>query len=133
MTIRPGRQARERITDILEAIAQTQRAKKQLLRAEHDDPDATQVAFDAVLYNLIVAGEAMNALPTAAGCVAVRHAAMAPSDIQPYQTGVALTNSAPARAPYSTRIWGCPRTFGGSVCLRLAYGKPRGPTTKIAD
>jgi hypothetical protein len=41
--------------DILGAIARTQLAEKQLLRAEHDDdPDATQVAFDAVLYDLVV-------------------------------------------------------------------------------
>jgi hypothetical protein len=41
------------------------------------------VAFDAVLYNLVVIGEAVNALPTAPDAFAVRHAAMAPSDIQP--------------------------------------------------
>jgi hypothetical protein len=71
--------------------------------------------------------------PMAALCFGSIPAAMAPSDIQPHQNGVALTTSPPARAPYSTRIWGCPRTSGGSICLPLAYGKPRGPTIKIGD
>jgi len=63
VTTRPGRQARERLADILEAVARTKRAEDQLVRAEQDGAtDATRVALDAILYNLVVMGEAVNAL-----------------------------------------------------------------------
>lgn len=65
MTPRSGRDARERLADILAAVARTKQAELRLVAAEeaHDEVSAG-VAFDAVLYNLVVIGEAVNALPS---------------------------------------------------------------------
>lgn len=64
MTERPGRQLRERLADILAAVAHIKQAELLFTAAEdaHDEVSAG-VAFDAVLYNLVVIGEAVNALP----------------------------------------------------------------------
>lgn len=66
MTARTGRDATQRLHDILAAIARIKLAEVQLTAADEDgDDSAAQVAFDAVLYNLVVIGEAVNALPVA--------------------------------------------------------------------
>lgn len=65
MSPRAGRAVRERLEDILDAVERTKRAEAQLVRAETvDDAEGTRVALDAILYNLVVIGEAVNALPT---------------------------------------------------------------------
>lgn len=59
-----GRAVRERLKDILDAVERTKRAEASLVRAEAiGDADGTRVALDAILYNLVVIGEAVNALP----------------------------------------------------------------------
>ena len=64
MTERPGRHPRERLADILAAVARTKQAERHLIAAEAANDEAgIRVAFDAVLYNLVVIGEAVNALP----------------------------------------------------------------------
>lgn len=65
MSPRAGRAVRERLKDILDAIERTKRAEASLVRAEAvGDADGTRVALDAILYNLVVIGEAVIALPT---------------------------------------------------------------------
>jgi uncharacterized protein with HEPN domain len=62
---RPGRHSRQRLVDTLAAVARIKHAEQQLIRAEQtDDEVGALVAFDAVLYNLVVIGEAVNALPS---------------------------------------------------------------------
>ena len=64
MTERPGRHPRERLADILAAVARTKQAERHLIAAEAANDEAgIRVAFDAVLYNLVVMGEAVDALP----------------------------------------------------------------------
>lgn len=64
MTNHQGRPPRERLTDIIAAIARIKQAEQQLVAAEQVlDEAGTQVAYDAVLYNLVVIGEAVRALP----------------------------------------------------------------------
>lgn len=59
-----GREVNDRLQDILDAIERTKRAEARLMRAETaDDAEGTRVALDAILYNLVVIGEAVNALP----------------------------------------------------------------------
>ncbi|HVK22034.1 MAG TPA: HepT-like ribonuclease domain-containing protein [Actinokineospora sp.] len=59
-----GRAVRERLDDILDAVERTKRAEARLVRAEaNGDTDGARVALDAILYNLVVIGEAVNALP----------------------------------------------------------------------
>jgi uncharacterized protein with HEPN domain len=61
----PGRGTTQRIDDILAAIVRIKRSEAKLIEADGEgDEDSAQVAFDAVLYNLVVIGEAVNALPT---------------------------------------------------------------------
>ena len=64
MSESPGRHPQERLTDILAAVTRTKHAESMLVTAEdaHDEVSA-RIAFDAVLYNLVVIGEAVNALP----------------------------------------------------------------------
>jgi uncharacterized protein with HEPN domain len=51
--------------DLLAAIVRIKRSEAKLIEADREgDEDSAQVAFDAVLYNLVVIGEAVNALPT---------------------------------------------------------------------
>ena len=53
-----------RLTDILTAIGRIRQAEQQLVAADaREDVPATGIAFDAILYNLVVIGEAVNALP----------------------------------------------------------------------
>jgi uncharacterized protein with HEPN domain len=50
--------------DLLAAIVRIKRSEAKLIEADREgDEDSAQVAFDAVLYNLVVM-EAVNALPT---------------------------------------------------------------------
>jgi uncharacterized protein with HEPN domain len=64
MTDRSGRHTHERLKDILAAVARTKQAERQMVAAEvARDEVGISVAFDAVLYNLVVIGEAVNALP----------------------------------------------------------------------
>ena len=61
----PSRGTTQRIDDILAAIVRIKRSEAKLIEADEEgDEDSAQVAFDAVLYNLVVIGEAVNALPT---------------------------------------------------------------------
>jgi uncharacterized protein with HEPN domain len=64
VTERRSRHLRGRLADILAAVACTKRAELLFVAAEeaHDEVSAG-VAFDAVLYNLVVIAEAVNALP----------------------------------------------------------------------
>ncbi|WP_421121841.1 DUF86 domain-containing protein [Aquihabitans daechungensis] len=59
-----SRTACQRLTDILERIAGATTAESRLTAAEteHDD-ELVQIAFDAVLYDLLVIGEAIKSLP----------------------------------------------------------------------
>lgn len=64
MTARSHRDTAHRLQDILVAIDRIKSAELQLTAAdEAGDETAAQVAHDAVLYNLVVIGEAVNALP----------------------------------------------------------------------
>ena len=64
MSSRSRRTAAQRIADILAAIDRTRLAERQLLAAETaGDSEAVGVAVDAVLYNLVVIGEAVAARP----------------------------------------------------------------------
>ena len=59
-----SRTPRERLRDISEAAAQVSRAAAALERAESDGAeDEAQLAFDALLYRLVVIGEAVKTLP----------------------------------------------------------------------
>ena len=59
-----SRSARDRLTDITEAAAGVRTAVEALERAEADAAqDQAQLAFDALLYRLLVIGEAVKALP----------------------------------------------------------------------
>jgi uncharacterized protein with HEPN domain len=61
----PGRGTTRRIDGILAAIVRIKRSETKLIEAdEQGDEDSARVAFDAVLYNLVVIGEAVDALPT---------------------------------------------------------------------
>jgi len=64
MTSRQRRKADERVADILRCIDRIASAEIQLVTAEGDGDDrAADIALDAVFYNLVVIGEAVNALP----------------------------------------------------------------------
>ncbi|MGH3680640.1 MAG: HepT-like ribonuclease domain-containing protein [Natronosporangium sp.] len=64
MTARAGRATADRLHDILTAVDRVMRAERQLSAADQaGDESAMEVAYDAVLYNLVVIGEAVNALP----------------------------------------------------------------------
>jgi uncharacterized protein with HEPN domain len=59
-----GRNVDDRLRDILRAVARINAAERAMTAAEsaHDD-SAEALAMDAILYNLVVIGEAVNALP----------------------------------------------------------------------
>jgi uncharacterized protein with HEPN domain len=58
------RTAQERLADISEAADRVSRAVAALARAEAaGSDDEAQLAFDALLYRLVVIGEAVKALP----------------------------------------------------------------------
>lgn len=62
MTARGNRQPRERLADIVTAVARIKQAEQRLVVAEQANNEVSvQVAFDAILYNLVVIGEAVNA------------------------------------------------------------------------
>jgi uncharacterized protein with HEPN domain len=65
VTERSGRYPHERLRDILAAVARAKQAERHMVAAEkaHDEA-GINVAFDAILYNLVVIGEAVNALPS---------------------------------------------------------------------
>lgn len=66
MTAGESRDTAERLRDIVEATQRIRRAEAQLTAAEAtDDEPSAEIAYDAVLYNLVVVGEAVNALPVA--------------------------------------------------------------------
>ena len=59
-----SRSFRERLADISDAADGVRRAVQALERAEAKNAeDAAQLAFDALLYRLVVIGEAVKALP----------------------------------------------------------------------
>jgi uncharacterized protein with HEPN domain len=59
-----SRTPQERLTDISDAATQVGKAVEALERAEADgNDDEAQLAFDALLYRLVVIGEAVKALP----------------------------------------------------------------------
>lgn len=59
-----SRTHRERLADISEAADGVRRAVQVVERAEAEKAeDAAQLAFDALLYRLVVIGEAVKALP----------------------------------------------------------------------
>lgn len=59
-----SRTPQERLADISDAATQVGKAVEALERAEADDNnDEAQLAFDALLYRLVVIGEAVKALP----------------------------------------------------------------------
>jgi len=59
-----SRTARQRLADIRQAVDGVQAAVQALQRAEAEEADeAAQLAFDALLYRLLVIGEAVKALP----------------------------------------------------------------------
>jgi uncharacterized protein with HEPN domain len=59
-----SRTAQERLADIRDATARAQRAVDAMERASASgDDDEEQMAFDALLYRLLVIGEAVKALP----------------------------------------------------------------------
>ncbi len=58
------RTSSERLADILDAAERVSRATEALERAEADNKaDEAQLAFDALLYRLVVIGEAVKSLP----------------------------------------------------------------------
>jgi uncharacterized protein with HEPN domain len=64
VTVRARRDVSQRLGDILSAVDRIKSAERQLSGAgQTSDEAAAEVAFDAVLYNLVVIGEAVNALP----------------------------------------------------------------------
>jgi len=64
VTERSGRHSHERLGDILAAVSRAKQAERHMVVAEAaNDEDAINMAFDAILYNLVVMGEAVNALP----------------------------------------------------------------------
>jgi len=66
VTARASRPPRDRLADIVAAVARIKQAEQQLVATEQANDEASvQVAFDAVLYNLVVIGEAVSALPAA--------------------------------------------------------------------
>jgi uncharacterized protein with HEPN domain len=59
-----SRTPQERLADISDAAGQVGRAVEALERAEaNGDSEEAQLAFDALLYRLVVIGEAVKALP----------------------------------------------------------------------
>jgi uncharacterized protein with HEPN domain len=58
-----SRTTRERLVDISYAAEGVRRAVEALERAESQEADDAQLAFDALLYRLVVIGEAVKALP----------------------------------------------------------------------
>jgi uncharacterized protein with HEPN domain len=59
-----SRSPSQRLADICEAAERVNRAAEALERAEADgSEDEAQLAFDALLYRLVVIGEAVKALP----------------------------------------------------------------------
>jgi uncharacterized protein with HEPN domain len=64
VTVRAPRDVSQRLRDILTAVDRIKSAERQLSGADQARDEAgAEVAFDAVLYNLVVIGEAVNALP----------------------------------------------------------------------
>ena len=59
-----SRAPRDRLTDILESAARSQRAVEALERTADGTGDEEQLALDALLYRLLVIGEAVKALPS---------------------------------------------------------------------
>jgi uncharacterized protein with HEPN domain len=60
-----SRTPKDRLTDIAEAAAAVRKATEAIERAEADSSeDEAQLAFDALLYRLLIIGEAVKALPT---------------------------------------------------------------------
>lgn len=60
------REPADRIEDILDAIRVIRSAQRRMETAEvEDDVELTDIAFDAILHNLTVIGEATKALPDA--------------------------------------------------------------------
>ena len=58
------RSVNERLQDILDGIARARVADARLVLAESEgDQDGAQIAFDSILHNLFVIGEAVKALP----------------------------------------------------------------------
>jgi uncharacterized protein with HEPN domain len=59
-----SRSASERLQDIIDAIARARIADDRMTQAEeiHDD-DGVKVAFESILHNLFVIGEAVKSLP----------------------------------------------------------------------
>jgi hypothetical protein len=61
VTVRAPRDVSQRLRDILTAVDRIKSAERQLSGADQArDEAAAEVAFDAVLYNLVVIGEAVN-------------------------------------------------------------------------
>jgi uncharacterized protein with HEPN domain len=61
-----SRTDRERLNDILERVDAIGHAEELLIAAESNgDGKLTRTAFDAILYDLLVIGEAVKTLPTA--------------------------------------------------------------------
>jgi uncharacterized protein with HEPN domain len=59
-----SRTPRERLTDISDAVDGVRRAVQALEQAETEKAeDAAQLAFDALLYRLVVIGDACKTLP----------------------------------------------------------------------
>lgn len=59
-----SRTANQRLADISEAVDGARAAVQALQRAEAEEAeDSAQLAFDALLYRLVVIGEAVKALP----------------------------------------------------------------------
>jgi uncharacterized protein with HEPN domain len=64
VTVHARRDVSQRLRDILSAVDRIKSAERQLSGAgQTSDEAAAEVAFDAVLYNLVVIGEAVDALP----------------------------------------------------------------------
>lgn len=62
-----SREEADRLQDILDRISAARAAESVLERAERDgDARAAAVALDAILYDLVVIGEAVKHLPTSA-------------------------------------------------------------------
>ena len=61
MNPRRGRTEAQRLDDILDAIDAIKHTEPRLAAAERaGDRQETRIAFDAIMYNLVVIGEAVN-------------------------------------------------------------------------
>lgn len=59
------RDPRERVQDILNSIDSIGRGEVLMARAESEkDPEAAAIALNSILYDLVIIGEAVSALPT---------------------------------------------------------------------